>query len=121
MTALFLTVFPLTQVEHNATKESDHTALLIKIQTEPLKHFAPCSGSFLYEEMWQKHENYDEMVREASERGDQHGHDLGNFWRWLHGVTRDMKQWSYKTFGSVLAEIKHLRRKLDAARPEVCT
>jgi hypothetical protein len=34
-TASFLTLFPLTSVEHIATEESDHMALLIRIQAEP--------------------------------------------------------------------------------------
>ncbi|KAM0909096.1 hypothetical protein ACQ4PT_015043 [Festuca glaucescens] len=117
-TALFLTMFPLTSVEHIATEESDHMALLIKVQAEPIKRFVPSARGFMFEEMWLKHENYEEMVKEAWEKGEWQGHGLNNLWKRLHGVTKDMQRWSYEEFGSAQAEIKRLQGKLDAARAE---
>jgi hypothetical protein len=117
-TASFLTLFPLTSVEHIATEESDHMALLIRIQAEPFVRQRGISRGFMYEEMWQKHENYEAMVKEAWDKGEFHGQGLNNLWRRLQEVTRDMQRWSFEEFGSVRAEIKILRAKLDAARAD---
>jgi hypothetical protein len=115
-TAPFLNLFPLTQVEHIATEESDHMALLIKVLAEPIRRLLPCSNGFKFEEMWIKHDNYEEMVKEAWAKGEANEQGLSGLWSRLQGVTRDMHRWSYETFGSVRAEIKRLRAKLDEAR-----
>jgi hypothetical protein len=115
-TAPFLNLFPLTQVEHIATEESDHMALLIKVLAEPIRRLLPCSNGFKFEEMWIKHDNYEEMVKEAWAKGEANKQGLSGLWSRLQGVTRDMHRWSYETFGSVRAEIKRLRAKLDEAR-----
>ncbi|KAM0873538.1 hypothetical protein ACQ4PT_037996 [Festuca glaucescens] len=115
-TASFLSLFPLTQVEHIATEESDRMALLIRVLAEPKQRLHPCSRGFKFEEMWLKHDNYEEMVQEAWAKGEANEQGLCGLWSRLLGVTRVMQKWSYETFGSVRAEMKRLRAKLDAAR-----
>jgi hypothetical protein len=60
----FLNSFPQTRVEHLATEETDHMALLIRVQKEIPVRVAKPRG-FQFEEMWTRHDSYDEMVQEA--------------------------------------------------------
>jgi hypothetical protein len=115
-TASFLNLFPWTEVEHVATEESDHMALLIRIRSEA-SDIQPCSDRrFLFEEMWLKHDGYDDMVQKAWENRDVGPQGLSSLWRQLHEVSADIKKWSFECFGSVRAEIKRLRAMLDTAR-----
>jgi hypothetical protein len=62
-TAPFLDLFPLSYVEHIATEESDHMALLIRVTSNAREgqRFQP--RAFMYEEMWSKHSGYQDMVK----------------------------------------------------------
>jgi hypothetical protein len=75
--ASFLELFPYSCVELITTEESDHLALLIKVrEAETARPFAPSWG-FKFEEMWLKHEGFDDMIKSAWEnhRGGQWGID----------------------------------------------
>ncbi|KAM0846534.1 hypothetical protein ACQ4PT_055614 [Festuca glaucescens] len=115
-TTAFLDLFPLTQVEHIATEESDHAALLIRVADDATLNIRQQPRGFCFEEMWTKHEEYDEMIKAAWEKGAGTGLGIGGFCERLHEMTRDMQRWSYEVFGSVRAEIKTLRSKLELAR-----
>jgi hypothetical protein len=116
-TASFLDLFPLTQVEHIMTEESDHMALLIRVQEELPRRGRPGARGFQFEEMWLKHNDYESMVKEAWEgSGGQEASGLQNFWGRLRGMSQDIKRWSFESFGSVKAEIKRLRSELEQAR-----
>ncbi|KAM0841811.1 hypothetical protein ACQ4PT_058773 [Festuca glaucescens] len=114
--AAFLDLFPLTQVEYIATEESDHAALLIRVADDATSNLRQQPRGFCFEEMWTKHEEYDEMIKAAWEKGAGTGPGIGGLWERLHEMTRDMQRWSYEVFGSVRAEIKSLRSKLELAR-----
>jgi hypothetical protein len=115
-TSSFLDIFPLTQVEHIITEESDHMALLIRVQEELPRVRQMGQRGFQYEEMWIKHEGYEEMVKEAWLNGNNGDSSITGFWNRLHDVSRDMKQWSFDTFGYVRGEIKVLKIKLEEAK-----
>jgi hypothetical protein len=115
-TMSFLDIFPLTQVEHIITEESDHMALLIRVQEELPRVRQMGQRGFQYEEMWTKHEGYEEMVKEAWLNGNNGDSSITGFWNRLHDVSRDMKRWSFDTFGSVRGEIKALKIKLEEAK-----
>jgi hypothetical protein len=91
-------------------------ALLIKIWAEAIIRSPTSARGFMFEEMWLKHAGYDDMVKKAWEESDGEAANIQSFWRRLHGMSRDMKQWSFQEFGSVRAEIKRLRSLLDEAR-----
>jgi hypothetical protein len=74
----------------------------------------------MFEEMWLKHEGYDDMVTEAWEPNDEGAAGVASRWKLLHEMSKDMKKWSIETFGSVRAEIKRLKTKLDKARSDTC-
>ena len=109
-------MFPHSLVEHIVTEESDHMALLLKVIAEPAPRIQSASRSFMFEEMWLKHDGYDDMIVDAWEKSEHNGQDINGFWRRLQDMSRDMKRWSFEIFGSVRAEIKNLRSKLDEAR-----
>jgi hypothetical protein len=112
----FLEMFPLTQVQHIATEESDHMALLIKIAAEPDSRPQQRSRGFMFEEMWTKHPDYDRMLSEAWENSNHLGSGTTGLCLRLKEVSADLKKWSYNTFGSVQKEIKKLRAALEDAK-----
>ncbi|XP_071685392.1 uncharacterized protein [Lolium perenne] len=115
-TASFLELYPLSHVEHIATEESDHMALIIRVTglSGGGHKFQP--RGFMYEEMWSKHEGYENMVKESWERNCAAVPSIDGLWCSLKEMRRDMKKWSYDSFGSVRAEIKSLRSKLVRAK-----
>jgi hypothetical protein len=120
-TASFLDLFLFMSVEHITIEESDHLAILIKVRDEvPVgQHAGP--RSFMFEEMWTKHDGYEEMFKQVWNQRGGSVQGLDDLWRQLREVSGDIKQWSYETFGSVRAEIKLLRAKLEAARTDAMT
>jgi hypothetical protein len=117
-TAPFLALFPLTQVEQVVTEESDHMALLIRVQEDLLARCPAGRRGFQFEEMWLKHEGYEEMVKEAWQNGRNGDASIHGLWHRLRDMSRDMKRWSFETFGSVRAELKNLKSKLEEAKLE---
>jgi hypothetical protein len=71
---------------------------------------------FVYEEMWLKHAGYEDMIKSAWEKSDGAAPGIGGLCSRLTEMSADMKRWSFESFGSVRAEIKSLRSKLDSAR-----
>jgi hypothetical protein len=115
-TARFLELFSLTHVEHIPTEESYHAALVIKLAdgAEIAQNRSP--RGFVYEEMWLKHAGYEDMIKAAWEKSDGAAPGIGGLCSRLTEMSADMERWSFESFGSVRAEIKSLRSKLDSAR-----
>ncbi|KAM0851512.1 hypothetical protein ACQ4PT_052354 [Festuca glaucescens] len=98
------------------TEESDHMALLIRTEaTTPRKRLGQQRG-FMFEEMWIKHDNYDHMIQDAWDNNPAADPGIKGFWKKLQDMSRDIKRWSFDTFGSVQAELKVLRGKLEEAK-----
>jgi hypothetical protein len=72
----------------------------------------------MFEEIWMKHEGYKSMIQEAWDSNPSVDSGIAGFWHKLRAMSRDMKRWSFDTFGSVQAELKALRGKLEAAKIE---
>ena len=58
----FLDLFPDYSVEHVMTEESDHLALFIKARDTFQQGPTNIPRGFKYEEMWRRHEGYEDMV-----------------------------------------------------------
>jgi hypothetical protein len=114
----FLDMFPQTNVQHIITEESDHMALLIRVAVEADSHSLPASRGFMFEEMWTKHENYDSMVKNAWQASTWCGGGVDGLWNRLKEVSKEMKRWSFNSFGSVRKEIKRLKAELEAAKTQ---
>jgi hypothetical protein len=117
-TASFLHMFPHSSMEHVVTEESDHMALVIKVADASHTDKLVGDRGFMFEEMWTKHEDYERMITEAWELGRSPVSDINGLWRRLQEMSKNMKKWSFETFGSVKAELKKLRAKLDGAQAE---
>jgi hypothetical protein len=113
--AEFLQLFPHTAVEHIVTEESDHAALLIRVRSNSDRLSHKPRG-FMYEEMWTKHEQYDELVMSVWEDGQGYRSNLSGLWSRLHDVSKELKKWSFDVFGSVCQQIKKLRSAIAEAK-----
>jgi hypothetical protein len=82
-TASFLHMFPHSSVEHVATEESDHMALVIKVPDASHIDKPVGNRDFMFEEMWTKHEDYERMITEAWELGQGPISDINGLWRRL--------------------------------------
>jgi hypothetical protein len=119
-------MFPFTSVEHIAKEESDHMPLLIKVRDAQTAMISSIFRGFKFEEMWLKHENYEEMVKNAWEnrRGGEfqkrrrRGGNMGldTLWRQLREIYTQMKRCGFEIFDSVREEIKRLWSQLDKAQ-----
>jgi exonuclease III len=112
----FLGLFPLTHVQHIATEESDHMALLIKVAAVPDSRPLSLHRGFMYEEMWSTHESYDGCFKEAWAASEYQGNNLHGLWSRLKEVSGSISRWSYHTFGSVRKELKKLKAELEEAK-----
>jgi hypothetical protein len=56
--------------------------------------------------MWLKHEGCEDMIKSTWENRDVGDRGIFNLWRQLQEVSANMKRWSFKSFGSVMGEIK---------------
>jgi hypothetical protein len=90
-TASFLDMYPLTQVEHVITEESDHLALLIRVGEGQAVRKSLAARGFMYEEMWLRHESYEDMVKTAWENRSAGSPGIAHLWRQLWEVSADMK------------------------------
>ena len=61
----FLSMFPETSVDHILTEESDHQALVVKVQAALAAMHPGGQRSFAYEAAWARHEGYEMMVAAA--------------------------------------------------------
>jgi hypothetical protein len=68
---------------------------------------------FLYENMWQRHELYDETVRNA---WNGNCNSLADVQAALGGTKNTLKSWDRHQFGSVRKELANLRRQLEEIR-----
>jgi hypothetical protein len=91
-------------------------ALLIKVQDEVPRRPSTASRGFIFEEMWLKHEGYEEMIKNAWAKCDVGDRGISGLWRQLHDVSAEIKHWSFESFGSIRAEIKRLCSQLEMAR-----
>jgi hypothetical protein len=97
-------------------EESDHMALLVRLENLGNKANRRLQRGFAFEEMWTKHENYEDMIASAWENSGMEAQGINGLWTKLHNMSAEMKRWSFETFSSVRAELKSLRGKLEVAR-----
>ena len=58
----FLDLFEFSCVKHITSAESDNFFMLAELRTTPVTGWARPQRSFCYENVWQTHDDYDEMV-----------------------------------------------------------
>lgn len=88
-------------VELVLTEDLDHAAHVIRavdIQTNEVRGGA---RTFRYEEMWTRHETYEEMVHDGWMDIATEGTGLGATCTKLSKLSNHMQQWGHTIFGSV--------------------
>jgi hypothetical protein len=83
----FLQMFANTRVEHVITEESDHLALFIKVQAEVTTGSQLRSRGFMFEEMWMRHESYNESVLKFWDNANSQVSGIQGLWKRLKDVT----------------------------------
>jgi hypothetical protein len=85
--APFLNLYPETQIEHIITEESDHMALLVRLENIGNKVNRRLQRGFAFEEMWTKHENYEDMIVFAWENSGTEAQGINGLWTKLHNMS----------------------------------
>jgi hypothetical protein len=87
----FLDMFAFTTVDHIPTEESDHMALLIRVKAEVTASAQYKQRGFMFEEMWTRHETYDDIVSLAWQNTGFHGRGIGALWQRLKDVSGNLR------------------------------
>jgi hypothetical protein len=88
-------------------EESDHLALLVKVQEDVRIHTRAEPRSFKFEEMWTKHNDYEDMFQNVWQQQEFEAAGL-----MVSGTVLKM----CPTVGSVRKEIRRLKSKLEDAK-----
>jgi hypothetical protein len=71
---------------------------------------------FMFEEMWMRHESYNDSVLKFWDNSNSQGSGIQGLWKCLKDVSGSLQRWSFTTFGSVHHEIKKLKASLAEAK-----
>jgi hypothetical protein len=102
MDGKMLDLFGDSSVTHVQSTESDHCALLIKLQRNGELQGRRSQRPFRYENMWRRHEMYNETVNLAWVSGCS---SLLVVQENLNGMQYALKSWEKEQFGSARAEL----------------
>jgi exonuclease III len=94
----FLQMFANSRVEHIITEESDHLALLIKVQAEAATGSQPRSRGFMFEEMWTRHDSYNDSVSRFWDNSSTQDSGLQGFWKRLKDVSGSFTEMEFYYF-----------------------
>jgi hypothetical protein len=108
-----LDMFGDSVVTHIQTTESDHCALLIRLQRTGWLQGQRRERPFRYENMWRRHENYETTVSTAWTTGCS---SLEAIHSNLRGLQHTLSSWEWEQFGSVRKELGRLRSELERIR-----
>jgi hypothetical protein len=113
--AELLEMFSIQRVQHISMVESDHCAVLVRMQQKDKNLSKPGRRCFKYENVWQSHADYDDTVQwlwqENSGQGGLEG--LSNT---LRNMQKGLDDWGVKTFGNFKQKLLQLRKQLDRLR-----
>ncbi|XP_073361303.1 uncharacterized protein [Aegilops tauschii subsp. strangulata] len=117
--AEFSQLYPAVEVLHVMTEESDHQALVVKVQTALAAGHQGGQRPFMYEEAWTRHEGYEAMIASAwaeAQAANQASGALGAACSRFRLTSRAMQVWSRQVFGSIKKQIGHLKVQLVDAK-----
>ena len=103
-------------MEHVITEESDHNAIIVRARETASVAFNNGPRRFCYEEMWVRHEGYEDMVRSAWEKAVSRGQGAVKTCDILNYVSAEMQKWGRTVFGSVRKQISKLKTQLGYAK-----
>ena len=97
-------MFPVSEVQHILTEESDHQALLVRVATTLADNAARAHRPFMYEAAWARHADYDGMIAAAWEQAHAANHmqpGVGAACKQFGLMAKAMQKWSNEVFGSI--------------------
>jgi hypothetical protein len=101
----WMLMWPITNVIHHTSPQSDHKALLVKVRSgsETLHQHR----IFRYQIMWEREETLSSVVEKEWQRKNP-GSDLGALAERLQVVTKDLKAWSRSNFWQITKQLEEL-------------
>ena len=111
----FLNKFEHVSVRHIVMSESDHYMVLVDFR-EHVEGMRPRTArQFRYEDVWQTHADYDQIVLEKWQKGSgQNGlHQVVDA---LHLLQGNLATWVAEEFGSLVCTARKLQQRLDQIR-----
>ncbi|KAM0866346.1 hypothetical protein ACQ4PT_042693 [Festuca glaucescens] len=113
--AEFLNKFEYTSVRHIVTTESDHCFLSVNLREHMVEDRGRGARQFRYENVWQTHVDYDQLVLSSWQKGA--GTDgLGGVIQALNTMQTNLSSWGAKEFGDLARKGRKLRQKLERMR-----
>ncbi|KAE8774310.1 hypothetical protein D1007_53336 [Hordeum vulgare] len=107
----FLQVFQFPQVKHIVSVESDHCFVLAELKEVELRS-CRAPRQFQYENVWQSHPDYDDMIGRIWRTGSgQQG--LGGLIDALTTVQTHLGSWGQPEFGNMAKKVRKLQQRLE--------
>ncbi|KAE8804217.1 hypothetical protein D1007_19788 [Hordeum vulgare] len=109
-----LNLFTSITVRHIGVVESDHCFVMVRLQ-EYADQRTGRARPFRYEDVWQTHADYDQLILDKWRCGEG-GQRLLNVAHALSTLQHDLSLWGAKEFGCLLRKIRKLRDRLNRLR-----
>ena len=110
-----LNLFEESRVRHVSSIESDHCFIVIKLREINNHTHNKGVKQFRYENVWQSHADYDDLVNESWQRLNQ-GQGLAGIACTLSKMQGELGAWGAKEFGNLSKTVKTLQKKIERLR-----
>ena len=113
--ASFLDLFEFMSVKHISSTTSDHCYVLAELKVEQARAWPRAAKSFRYENVWQTHGDYDQLIKDAWQRGSgQEG--LEGVVSALTSIQHHLSTWGEHEFGNLNKKVRKLQKNLEGLR-----
>jgi hypothetical protein len=113
--AAFTNKFEHIKVWHIVSTESDHYFISVEFREHMVEGRGRGTKPFRYENVWQTHADYDQLVLANWQKGSG-ANGLVGVAQALNALQSSLRQWGAKEFGCLARKIRKLRQKLDRLR-----
>ena len=107
--------FEYFKVCHICSVESDHCFVLTDVRQQPPNSNSHTSKPFRYENIWQYHNDYDQLVTETW-RAQARQPGLHGVMNSLEALQRKLMPWGVREFGCLTRTVRQLQKQLDRLR-----
>jgi hypothetical protein len=111
----YLEMFEASSVTHIQTADSDHCAIHVRVIRSGASHVQGGGKPFRYENLWQRHHQYQDTVAAAWNGGCM---SLGDVNANLGHLQSTLLRWDREDFGSVKGELQKLRKRLESVHSQ---
>jgi hypothetical protein len=113
--AAFTNKFEHIKVRHIVSTESDHCFISVEFREHMVEGRGRGTKPFRYENVWQTHADYDQLVLDNWQKGSG-ANGLAGVTQALNDMQSSLSQWGAKEFGCLARKIRKLRQKLQRLR-----